>query len=653
MIVICSILNLLGLFYYLYYKDPFYLFILVLLNVYFLFKLKNTYLISMFIFVIGYFYFNQRLIIHKPSDNIYHVVKVNEFDYIIQNKQATVLLKTESQLSVNDKIQVNQDYQLIHSIDNVGLFSYSTYLKSKGIFYQISMKEVKLLEKSNDTSNLNLSTKTNHYFNYIFLQDKSDMNKEVITSLVSLGIVHAFVVSGLHFNKLHSILTYSLFFIKNKWLHYVLVMGILFGYLYLLNFSLPALKAFYLLVFLKYKDKQLILLSLLVLGIILINPYILLSFSFILTMVSSIALYLISYFKIESNYTSSLVMSLLMLPIITNINYEISIFCFIFNILFEKILISFFTIILLGNAIPLLTFLSDIILTYFEKAIAFLSNINILINTGYFSLPVCFIYYIVILLVLKYKKLNLKCLFVTYMIVIVYLPRPYTTVTFLNVGQADTIVIIPSYSKKAIIIDPGQPKYAKTIQNITLPYLKANRVNEIETIFISHEDADHAGGLEELKESISINNIVRKKDKLYKSNHLEFVDVNYDKVFKDMNQNSMTLYTQIHGLKFLFTGDIDKTSELEMFLKIEQLPVDVLKVAHHGSKTSSSQNFLDITQPKIGIISSGYQNSYGHPHQEVVKRLEENQIDLYNTANDGSITFYLTDFFYFIHKMNK
>ena len=118
------------------------------------------------------------------------------------------------------------------------------------------------------------------------------------------------------------------------------------------------------------------------------------------------------------------------------------------------------------------------------------------------------------------------------------------------------------------------------------------------------------------------------------SNKLYFLQT---KEYDNENDNSNVIYTEINGYKFMFMGDASVTTEKEILNKYNLSDVDVLKVGHHGSKTSSSKDFINEINPKYSIISVDKNNRYGHPNKEVLDNLENSKI--YRTDQDGSIMF--------------
>ena len=109
------------------------------------------------------------------------------------------------------------------------------------------------------------------------------------------------------------------------------------------------------------------------------------------------------------------------------------------------------------------------------------------------------------------------------------------------------------------------------------------------------------------------------------------------KVYDNENDNSNVIYTEFNGYKFMFMGDAGVEKEKDILDKYNLANIDVLKVGHHGSKTSSSKEFIDEIDPKYGVISVGKNNRYGHPNKEVLNNLDNSKI--YRTDQDGSIMF--------------
>ena len=175
-----------------------------------------------------------------------------------------------------------------------------------------------------------------------------------------------------------------------------------------------------------------------------------------------------------------------------------------------------------------------------------------------------------------------------------------------------------------------------------------------------HGDYDHMGEAINLVENIKVEKVIfncgksnylekelikvlnRKKIKYYycikelniDNNKLYFLQTN---IYDNENDNSNVIYTELNGYKFMFMGDASVTTEKEILDKYNLSDIDVLKVGHHGSKTSSGKVFIDEINPKYSIISVGKNNRYGHPNKEVLNTLSNSNV--YRTDQDGSIMF--------------
>lgn len=324
------------------------------------------------------------------------------------------------------------------------------------------------------------------------------------------------------------------------------------------------------------------------------------------------------------------------------------------------------------------------ILVFYENICTIASTIPFSqIVTGQPDLILIFIYYTIILATAYYYYLNkqkrqslkkymlyMQITSLTISAIVIFKPKDLEIV-YLDVGQGDSIAIHTAKNKN-ILIDGGgniskQLDEANTGTQIVLPYLRYKGINRLDCVFVSHPDGDHIIGILELLDYIKINQIFiadtdTKNDllkilemkaskynipirKLSKGNIVKIDDsVSFECIYpnkdmlidnEDYNNSSLVLYMNYNNSKFLFTGDIEKEAEDRIIKDYKKLDTDILKVAHHGSKTSSTQNFVDMVQPKVAVISSGKNNYYGHPHKEVLDRYKN--INIYNTADDGAI----------------
>ena len=223
----------------------------------------------------------------------------------------------------------------------------------------------------------------------------------------------------------------------------------------------------------------------------------------------------------------------------------------------------------------------------------------------------------------------------------------------LDIGQGDFFVL--EDGGDFYLFDCGEVSYKKysSTEKIALPFLKAKGVKKIKAVFISHEDRDHMGALDKLSKEFDLGVIISNKYNKNLGKNYKFLEMKEGNLYRgnnftvqclknfsgDENTNSMPLLIEINGSKILTMGDMPMENEEKIARNI-----DVLKVSHHGSKNSTSKKFVDLTSPKVALISAGRKNTYGHPSKEVLKNLKNTKI--YNTQTDGfcQIDFYKNSF---------
>lgn len=405
--------------------------------------------------------------------------------------------------------------------------------------------------------------------------------------------------------------------------------------------------------------------------------------------------------KVFSNYFikifffplfSSFILFSFLLPINLYFFYAAPIYSILINviviplasILLPTILIATFLSAVLPNLATAIIGVSSKIVEFY----VFLSDVfNLLYFSHLFTTHINFaqiviyalILFFVIFLIFHYKKLIF--LFLIALGFFILLPiSPISTVkkgfyiSMLDIGQGDCILYSTSSNKK-ILVDLGSSSIKNIYERRVLTSLKYRGINTLDYLCVSHSDDDHINGIYELleKKDVRIKNIVFPKiDEKYKTNNYkklekmakkEGVNILYFKAFDeikddkfkmlalspnehtikhtDPNSLSNVLYVEDDNKKILFTGDISKEVEenlLHLFKEKKlNLKVDILKVAHHGSNTSSGEEFLDFVKPKIAIISCGINNRYKHPSSQVIKRFEKRKIKYFITKDGGQI----------------
>ncbi|MFJ7738595.1 MBL fold metallo-hydrolase [Lysinibacillus sp. NPDC097287] len=231
-------------------------------------------------------------------------------------------------------------------------------------------------------------------------------------------------------------------------------------------------------------------------------------------------------------------------------------------------------------------------------------------------------------------------------------------VHFIDVGQGDSI-FIESPNGQTMLIDGGVKGAGPEI----VAYLKELGVQKLDAVVATHPDADHIGGLIAVLNSIEIEefydsgkvhtsqtfeemltlidtknisyNIPKTGDTLAFDEEVSVKVLSADETASDNNDASIVLKVTYGDVSFLLTGDAGEALEKEMLQK--DVKSTVLKAGHHGSNTSSSQSFIQAVHPEVTVLSYGEDNKYGHPHKEVVDRLQEIDSKIYATAEAGTV----------------
>lgn len=240
--------------------------------------------------------------------------------------------------------------------------------------------------------------------------------------------------------------------------------------------------------------------------------------------------------------------------------------------------------------------------------------------------------------------------------------QPELSVLFIDVGQADSALIYLS-TGETMLIDAGESPGADAVRE----ELDERRITDIDILVATHPHADHIGGMLTLIEHYDIGQVLMPDKKVQSAVYKNLMDAISSRGIpvteayagyefslgnarctvvspdadadKDANNESVVILLDFYDSEFLFTGDMEKWAENEVLDAHYYVDADVLKVAHHGSSTSSSQAFLDAVTPEYAVISCGRDNKYGHPHPETLERLEAAGAKIYRTDEAGDILF--------------
>ncbi len=277
------------------------------------------------------------------------------------------------------------------------------------------------------------------------------------------------------------------------------------------------------------------------------------------------------------------------------------------------------------------------------------------------------------------KNWWIKPLLIFFILLFGQIGAPYldsrAKVTMLDVGQGDSYLIELPFRKEVYLIDTGgtisffdeewreRRRPFDVGANIVVPALKELGISRVDRLILSHGHIDHIGGAYALSQAINIKEVLYGKGPIEGEREREIVEelINQGAGFSfvkegdqwssgssrfailsptgtevELNARSIVLYAELEGRSFLFTGDLEEEGERRIVSAYPHLRVDVLKVGHHGSRTSTSERFLEQLEPTAAFISVGRNNRFGHPHLEVMDRLNEQGIVIWR-SDEGAV----------------
>lgn len=543
----------------------------------------------------------------EAEKGIYTISEIKQSYYVAKKQRTRVLVQSDLDLNFNDQIQVDS-LEPIHTDDNFTLFSFTKYNASKNVFYKT--KSIRILKKSNS-----LKSKLYAYI-------ASQKNSKVLLSLYY----------GIHedtIDEIYTMLGYgyiSAYFIvfnllKRKYEDKkirisLLVLSILFGSFFVFTLSLTRFILYQIsYLFFKSKSDQI---GFTILCFSILYPIQVLSISFVLP----ILLQLVSYFCTEHKW---IVQKMVLISILFIYFKKVDIVSFLLFNLLRKL---YGCVFLLGMFIPdFLTLKIPSLTIHYAPQFVFI-----------------FIFIVVYIQCLKHFKWKYMILFLIPFLEVFC--NPFFQVYTLNIGQGDCSVIVEPFYKSVVMIDCGQSLYRDNVERIIFPFLENKNIHTIDTLILTHDDFDHSGGYDRLKEKVKIKQVIKdSKDKV--NVEYPFYLLLQERISKDENDSSIISYFTYDHLNYLFMGDASKEIEKQL-MDTYDLKADVIKIGHHGSNTSSDAAFLDSLDCKIALISAGYKNKYDHPSTETLTTLDHLHIHTFCTSTDGSIAIYSLHHFAFI-----
>ncbi|OET19215.1 DNA internalization-related competence protein ComEC/Rec2 [Listeria monocytogenes] len=599
---------------------------------------------------------------------------------------------------------------------NQNQFNYQTYLKNQNVHYILRASNLAISNQFSPSflmriQNIRLKIITHltektaptisPYCLALISGEKNGFSPEMYEVYQQMGVVHLLAISGLHVNLLIGAIYFLLlkFGITRERAITCLLVFLPF-YVILTGANPPVIRAATMTALLllseKYTTKwssfSAICLSFIL--FFLLQPYVMKEVGFQLSYAVSFGIILSSRHiltKQQNAFTKSLAISFISTIMSSAVMmYHFYSFSWI-GIFFNLIYVPIFTIIILPGCLTVfvLSFFSTEILHFPEAMLTFLIQLvekltyifakipHQTIVTGR-PKPVILVLIIITIIIFfnqwQKKKFPLG-IFICFCF-LCYLASFNLSgkVSFIDVGQGDSILIQLPYKQGNYLIDTGgqlpfeKEAWAKkrkpfTIGGSTLtPVLKSKGINRLDKVIITHSDADHMEGLDDLQKNITINELIYAKGAENKPIMKEALDampkvkqtiilagakwqigenrfecLYPNKAGEGGNDDSIVLKAVLDGKIWLFTGDLEANGEKS--ISEQPIQADILKVGHHGSKTSSSKEFIQKVNPTFAIISCGLNNRFGHPHAETINTLETAGVTILRTDVQGEIIY--------------
>ena len=606
--------------------------------------------------------------------------------YYIETQEELAYLKENIGIGKTLTVKGSLRKPLNNTIPNT--FNYKKYLYNNKIYYlfdvdsYIIKNDNNFVEKAKDyLIKRAYNSQNNEYLLMLVLGDKALISTDTYNTYQNNGTSHLLAVSGSHITVI--LLVLSFFLKKLKEVPKLIIISLILLFFAFVTNNAPAVnRAIYFFIInrinkignLKLSNIQVLFITAFLL--LLLDPFTIYDLGFIYSFCISFGIIYYSD-KLNGNLfiatlKVSIIAFLFSLPISSYINFELNISSILINLIFVP-WISY--IVFPASIITFIFPIFNPILSILLSITNILNNagefISIFINIPKMPLIVVIILFILLLLAKNNKKYLYIILIILGLVKVSPILNSNYEIYFLDINQGDSIVIITPHKNDVIMIDTGGKvtyeeedwkKGNKTynLSDNTIKFLKSKGITKIDYLITTHGDYDHLGEAQNIVNKLSVKNVIFNNDS-YNELELELIDVLNakniayyqniktlnitnntlyflnDYLYDNENDNSNVIYLSIYDKNFLFMGDAGEKAEEDLINKYNLENITVLKVGHHGSKTSSSKNFIDYINPLISVISVGRNNKYNHPSTEVLDNLY-NRI-IYRTDIDGTIKF--------------
>lgn len=598
------------------------------------------------------------------------------------------------------QLEVEAEISLPAGQRNFKGFDYQAYLKTQGIYRTVKITAIKKIVPvqswnvfdwlSNWRRQALVYVKTNfpapmsHYMTGLLFGDLDSDFDQMSDLYSSLGIIHLFALSGMQVG----------FFIdKFRWI--LLRLGLTketvdklqipFSLVYasLTGFSVSVVRSLVQKILGNLGLRKLDNFAVTVFVCLLILPRFLLTAGGVLTFTYAFLLTVFDFEdlgQVKKAAVESLSISLGILPVLMTYFYAFQplsiLLTFAFSFVFDVLLLPGLSVIFLLSPIVKITWVNGFFV-FMEKIIVWVADLGLRPwILGKPSELVLLLLLVSLFLLYDFHRRKKWLLGLSLVLALLFFITKHpleNEVTVVDIGQGDSIFLRDMRGRTVLIDVGGRVDFAAkeawqerssqaNAERTLIPYLHSRGVDRIDSLVLTHTDTDHVGDVLEVAKQVQIGRIVVSPGSLTVpdfvatlkkinvpvhvvkvGDRLPIFDSYLEVLYPDGtgdggNNDSIVLYGRLLETNFLFTGDLEQ-GELDLIATYPNLPVDVLKAGHHGSKGSSYPEFLDHIGAKIALISAGENNRYKHPHQETLDRFDSRNIQVYRTDQQGAIRF--------------
>lgn len=609
--------------------------------------------------------------------------------YVRGLERVRVTLYDKINIKLGDCVTFTGKMKLPMGTSVFHLFQYNLYLRSENIQWLFYAEEGTIVSRNQNIFYGMKQRFIDHlecyesvaYLKAFLLGDTSMVPDSDKQEFRALGISHLFAVSGMHVTLFTSLLMWLL----RKWCSLpvmkTIVVIVLGYYLFLTGFTPSVTRAVVMTSVLLWdlRIPPLSLLLFLCSVLLLYQPYYVYHPGFVFSFTVSFYLLLFrDWINASHRYfvqliKTSLIAFLASLPLTLYFYCEINLWSVINNLIYVPyVSYILFPMTLLSSICPWLDSGLLFVISIFEFLLRITMPLKWFFIFPHIPIMYYFLYSVMIILVVKQLiNHNYKFFLLLIVILILHYMVPYmrqsATLTMLDVGQGDCFLIELKHNQGAILIDTGgivsygQQEKLFLVRTRIIPYLKSRGIRRLKALILTHGDYDHAGEARELIHLFPVDQVILNAGnnnhleqsliKLLEAKRIRHYQVSSQNIriaghlfqFLNLknrtneNRDSLICYTKIENRNIIFMGDASKEEEKYLINTYNVPKMDIIKVGHHGSATSSSQLLVSQLQPEIALISVGNHNRYGHPSQSVLKRYQKEQTKIYRTDQVGSV----------------